>query len=91
MWLPVQRPGRKNEEKVGPQAFPVHLTQAGDFSAKRLGIAHKGYAIAEFDVQPLRQPLFHGDFARFWRPVTGDQRIMRRARILPGQIQFTVE
>ena len=91
MRLPVERPLRKDKEEVWPQALPVNFAHAGHLRAKLLSIPGKGHAIAELDAQPLRQPLFNRDLARFRRPASGHQRIMIRPLAAPGEVKLAVQ
>ncbi len=91
LWLPVQRTRREDKEEVGPQAFPVHLAQAGHSGAEVLCITGKSHAVPQPDVQALRQPLFHRHFTRFRRPGASGNRVVIGTLLLPGQIQLAVK
>ena len=67
--LAVQRARREDKVKVRLQAFPIHLAQAGDFGAERLGIAAEGQRVAQRDLQPPGDTFIHRDFAAFRRPI----------------------
>ncbi|CAM3733715.1 hypothetical protein RAVI111496_08485 [Rahnella victoriana] len=88
--LCIQRPRREDEVEIRLQAVPVHFSQAGNSGAELLRIAAEGHRIPEFQSQTSRQPFINRHFIGFWRPVTGDQRIMIRQPCHPGQIQLTV-